>query len=159
MSSFNKYFSAVLLFLWILIQSNSIIQSIHLIQHKKRELQKKENYKVIINKNEWNSIKQISKNEVEINGKMFDVKSITLINNKLILLGHFDEHEDYLISQQKTTKEKVIKQSTLFVFLFYQNIESISLFKEKIVVSRIPLKYKETTLMNVMNKDIPPPKV
>jgi hypothetical protein len=155
----KKYISIIFLFLWIFIQGIACMNTLQLWVHKKNEQKRKVNYFVTIPKSNWKTIKKINADEIEINGKRFDVKLIEFKNHQLILFGHYDTRENEIVKQHTDFEKKKQDQnkSASFAFLFYEKIENPILYHPKDWISKTENLIKETVLKgNVEEWFIPP---
>jgi hypothetical protein len=135
------------------------MNTLQLWVHKKNEQKRKVNYFVTIPKSNWKTIKKINADEIEINGKRFDVKLIEFKNHQLILFGHYDTRENEIVKQHTDFEKKKQDQnkSASFAFLFYEKIENPILYHPKDWISKTENLIKETVLKgNVEEWFIPP---
>lgn len=74
-----------------------------------------------LQKDEWNkAIHFFDKNEILIEGKMFDIKSISYRENgDIVLYGHYDHKESNLLSKKNSTKDEIQNKNSILVFAFY----------------------------------------
>ena len=155
----KKQVSIIFLFLWIFIQGIACMNTLQLWVHKKNEQKRKVNYFVTIPKSNLRNIKKVNADEIEINGKRFDVKFIEFKNHELILFGHYDTRENEIIKQHTDFEKKKQdqKQSASFAFLFYEKIENPILFHPKYWITKTENQMNETILKgNIVERFIPP---
>ena len=159
MQFLKKQVSIIFLFLWILIQGIACMNTLQLWVHKKNEQKRKVNYFVTIPESNWKSIKKVNVDEIEINGKRFDVKFVEFKKHELVLFGHYDTRENEIVKQHTDFEKKKQdqKQSDSFAFLFYEKIENPILFHPKDWISKTENLMDETVLKrNVDGRFIPP---
>lgn len=75
--------------------------------HKKTE---KKSSKININLSfsidEWQQVEKENEDEIRIQGRMFDIKSIRFEHDHVSVYGHFDTKEDNLIAKSKEDHKK-----------------------------------------------------
>lgn len=103
----------------------------------------------------------MAKDEILIDGKMFDIKSITFEHDAVILYGHFDKKEDRLLAMSDKAEEKKNQSKkvdgfdfTLFnIITEYQNL----LCKLNYVETRFP-RINHNIVLQFYDVESPPPK-
>jgi hypothetical protein len=76
-------------------------------QHKQVEKKsKKKNIYLTFSAADWQNIEKINEEEIRIQGKMFDLKSIRFVGNEVVVYGHFDIKEDKLLAHAKDIEKK-----------------------------------------------------
>ena len=114
------------LFLAVQFLPALINQSIKLHHHYiAKNIQKHKNNIVLSFTNqEWQQLKKVRANEIEINGKLFDIQSLHKSKDQIVIYGHYDTKEDQLISLSKQLKKKsqqTEKQDSAFSILFLES--------------------------------------
>ena len=102
----------------------------------------------------------MAKDEILIDGKMFDIKAITFEPNAVVLYGHFDQKEDGLFAKSKdheSRKEGKLK-SYKIPLLFVEDFKT----PETLVYQPWKMNkyfiYSDSTLTVLPSADSPPPK-
>lgn len=108
-------------------------------QHRKSELKSKHtNAYYTFTYSQFQKAKRMAKDEILIDGKMFDINTITFEHNRVILYGHFDQKEDRLLAKSKDHESKKESRTKNFKvsFLYFENLKfteilTFRLFKDK----------------------------
>ena len=161
LQSIRSFISCSLIVLFVFAQLMPLVMNICIQQHYAAKLfQNKKQVQLQFSAKEWASFRLVKKNEVIIHGKMFDVKTVALIEDQVFVTGHYDTKEDKLVKLEKETKRKGIaieKQLSFFTALFFEEHENYNFFKQY-----ISQKYYATKTTQFSDKhilaDIPPPK-
>lgn len=144
-------------------QSATWYYSAQIHQHRKREHSAQSRHKNLyhtLSYTQFMQVKRIAKDEIIIEGKMFDVKLIEYSKEGVILFGHFDQEEDGLLAKakehesRKENKLKNYKAPLLFIedFSFSESSLSLSLDFEKYY------PFSEQIQSVCQSADSPPPK-
>jgi hypothetical protein len=75
--------------------------------HKKAEKKSaKININLSFSMDEWQQVEKENEDEIRIQGRMFDIKSIRFEHDRVCVYGHFDTKEDHLIAKSKEDHKK-----------------------------------------------------
>ncbi len=151
------------LFLAVQFLPALINQSIKLHHHYiAKNIQKHKNNIVLSFTNqEWQELKKVRADEIEINGKLFDIQSLQKSKNRIVIYGHYDTKEDQLkeLSQDLKKKSKQIeKQSIAFSLLFCETPITYSFFNLQFKSNQPILKPSQLCKL-FLQASSPPPKV
>ncbi len=117
--------ATVLLILFSIIQSIGLIYNYNIELHRHNEhsnenFSAKKNQFISLTLKEWSMVRKVNKDEILLNGKMFDVKSITYKQNNVLVYGHFDSKEDQLLSKSRDANSKKNElQKTVKISILY----------------------------------------
>ncbi len=162
---FRHITSAILLVLFATVQLlpslvNFSIRSHHSVMHKNLGMQKKI-VRLQFSVHEWTNVKRVKAHEIEIDGKLFDIRSVEIEGNIVWIKGCYDAKEDRLSALSRDLKKKgtdLEKNKAEIGPLFLEEIINYSFFKEHIEpVMYIP--FSHTPFASFLQKDSPPPKV
>lgn len=109
-------------------------------------------------KEAWRQLKKISRDEIMLDGKMFDVKSIQKNQSEIKVIGHFDSKEDALAAKcDSSHKDNSLKKNSFtFLLLFVETIDGFNFFKSKNYTA-----YHDSFILaylgNPLNIESPPP--
>ena len=117
--------ATVLLILFSIIQSIGLIYNYNIElhrhnQHSNVNFSAKKNQFITLTLKEWSMVRKVNKDEILLNGKMFDVKAISYKHDNVLVYGHFDSKEDQLLSKsreadsKKNELQKTVKISILY---------------------------------------------
>lgn len=131
--------SKILSFCFLIIFGATLLLNtlslLSIASHKERvrhEIQfSKKNTYLFFTKEKWEQIEKIDDDEINVNGKMFDIKSIQVTSTIVEICGHYDTKEDNLLAQSKESEKQLIKKVSFFQPYFFEKIE---IFKSKKVV-------------------------
>ncbi len=125
------------------------------------EIQQQQNlYKIEISKQTWARVKRISADEIELNGKLFDIQSIHISTGKVIITGCFDKTEDKLIAVSKGFEKKeqnIEKQVSFFNILFCEEQIDYNFFNSSLKGEFI-ICHSNHISTSFLQEDSPPPK-
>jgi hypothetical protein len=84
-------------------------------------------------KEAWRQLKKIGRDEIELDGKMFDVKSIQKNESEIKVIGHYDTKEDALVAKcDSSHKDNSLKKSSFTsLLLFVETMDAFNFFKAK----------------------------
>lgn len=161
MHNINKLICYSFLFIWIFLQSTFLLFNFQLVFHQQKEKKKHATCELYFTIEEWKNIKHIEKDEFDINGNMFDAKSISFQQNKIKLVGHFDKQEDEIKNNHKDieSKKSGIKQVSFFSFLFYEKKLAFDFYKMQASKLNHSIIYKNYLVFHFTNTESPPPKM
>ncbi len=118
-----------MLMLFISMQANSILNYIGIQKHKQMEKESREkNICLSFTVSTWHNIEKVNEDEIRINGKMFDVKTVQVQKGKIIVFGHYDDKEDELIANAKNMEKKKSehkKNTKIDNTLFFEDIKTV----------------------------------
>lgn len=124
-----------MLILFVSIQASFLVNKMLIHQHKQAEKKsKKKNIYLTFSAADWQKIDKINGEEIRIQGKMFDLKSVRFVGNEVIVYGHFDIKEDNLIAHAKDMEKKKQDQKKNSQY-------DLGLFIENSAVASIPHHY------------------
>ncbi|GBL35685.1 hypothetical protein EMGBS15_12800 [Filimonas sp.] len=109
----------------------------------------------------WIAVKQTKSNEIEIDGKLFDVRSVEIEGNLVSVKGFYDTKEDKLCAISKDLKRKgtdLEKNNAGNSVLYFEEPFHYSFFKALVE----PMMYETVShafFTSFLQKDSPPPKV
>jgi hypothetical protein len=110
---------------------------------------------------EWQELKKVRADEIEINGKLFDIQSLQKSKDQIVIYGHYDTKEDQLkeLSQDLKKKSKQIeKQNVAFSLLFCETPITYSFFNPQFKSNQPILKPSQLCKL-FLQASSPPPKV
>jgi len=132
----------------------------HKLQVKKNIGSSKANRVLLLTQAQWDKAEKQGSDEVRLNGKMFDIKSIQQQNGHVLLYGHFDSKEDALLAKARAMDEqqKILKKSGFFAFFFFEELPLMETFRRD-----YPLAEKKYFSLcsfhsRVVPVDAPPPR-
>jgi hypothetical protein len=99
------------------------------------------------------------KQELQINGKMFDIQSISIIGTDYYITGHFDEKEDLLKRALHTASNSPDNkmQFGMFIFQSFNNWIKYSFMPIEIPPLKHHISYKNCSLQSYCNNKYSPP--
>ena len=157
-----RHIAIVLGVLFGLYQCTALLIHLSIERHRRyehSEAKTKQNSYFTISYSQWKQAKKIKDDEILLNGKMFDVKSINFTEESVILYGHFDQKEDTLLAKAKehnsrnTDEIKSLKVPLLFFEAF--NDSDLPFFN--VEPSRETHFFAEATFSIFLSFDSPPP--
>ena len=161
----RRIISVGLLSLFVCLQTAPLLLNYFIQVHKQLVRQEIKNRTQLVSfsltKQEWeNSVKHGS-SEIELNGKMFDLKEVAFTSEKVIITGHFDHEEDQMIKVAKGVEKKDQRSENSVAFqtiLFCNELISFDFFKatEEIELYAYVPPHATCTFSQ---QDSPPPKV
>ncbi len=107
----------------------------------------------------WSKTRSNSKDEISINGHMFDIKKIQYLANEVIITGHFDHHEDHLLHQlQSNPQKKNATTSAAFAgwALFFESPTTFIFFNQKTTSAIYPSVTSTLHLAELKQLEQPP---
>jgi hypothetical protein len=131
-------------------------------QHKIIEKKSnKNNIYLTLSSIEWAHIKKVNDNEINICGKMFDIKTVIIDKSQVVVYGHYDVLEDDLLANAKDLQKKKndqkknnVNDNTLFFEeVLFEKLIFITAYK----VEKFPL-LRESSIFQFYEIDNPPPK-
>ena len=157
----KRHIAFILLILFGLNQSATWYYAAQIHQHRQDERKSKHsNAFFAISYPQFQKAKRITKDEILIDGKMFDIKSITFEYDAVMLYGHFDQKEDRLLAKanhHESKKEDKVK-SFKIPFLYVEEIENQSDFSYLTIESSQHILFSDHLRSVLQRVDSPPPK-
>lgn len=151
-----------MLILFISVQGSFIFNHMRIQHHKVSEKRSgKANIYLTFTAEEWENVEKEGDDEIEIDDKMFDIKSMHTENGKVTVYGHYDSEEDEMLAEQsdiekKKSEHKKNTQAEFFLF-FEKAIEN----NETVYTSFYKRNYAfvpKTYLFQYHWNESPPPK-
>ncbi|HMT34359.1 MAG TPA: hypothetical protein PKC41_00795 [Chitinophagaceae bacterium] len=128
-----------MLILFISIQGSFILNHLGLQHHKQSEKKAtKKNIYLSFSTKEWQKVEKVNDEEIRIQGKMFDLKSIQFKQDRVVVYGHYDVKEDKLLANAKALEKKKQEQkksASNDYHLFFE-ISNTTILKTSIVLSK-----------------------
>jgi hypothetical protein len=158
----KRHIAFILLILFGLNQSASWYYAAQIHQHRQAERKSKHrNAFFTFSYSQFQKAKRMAEDEILIDGKMFDIKSITFEDDAVVLYGHFDQKEDQLLAMSDKAEEKKNQSKkvdgfdfTLFnIITEYQNL----LCKLNYVETQFP-RINHNIVLQFYDVESPPPK-
>ncbi len=157
--------ATVLLILFIGFQLIGIVVNTNIQHHRNREQScneehAKKNHYFKLNINQWTEVKIINKNEILLNGKMFDVKSIQFINDQVVIYGHYDSKEDRLLANAKdvNSKKQALQKTFKIAVMFCDEIVEYCIQKTYSFKNNHTQNLISGLLLMNLPTDYPPPR-
>ena len=156
--------ATVLLILFSIIQSIGLIYNYNIELHRHNEhsnenLSAKKNQFISLTFKEWSLVRKVNKDEILLNGKMFDVKSITYKQNNVLVYGHFDSKEDQLLSKSRdaNSKKNELQKTVKISILYCDELLDYSVKPIYYIVDS-KKQFLQSELINInLPIEIPPP--
>jgi hypothetical protein len=157
----KRHIAFILLILFGLNQSATWYYAAQIHQHRQAERKSKHrNAFFAISYSQFQKAKRMAKDEILIDGKMFDIKSITFEHDAVILYGHFDQKEDRLLAKANHHESKKGDKVKSFKipFLYVEEIEHQSDFSYLTIESSQHILFSDHLRSVLQGADSPPPK-
>lgn len=116
-----------MLILFVSMQGSFILNYFGVQKHKETEKKsRKKNISLSFTTSAWHNVEKVNEDEIRIHGQMFDVKSVQIQENKIIVFGHYDDKEDELIANVKNMEKKKgehKKNTNIDNTLFFEDVK------------------------------------
>ena len=156
--------SSLLLGLFLIVQLLPIAVHFAIRTHKsivQENIDTKKISTLYFSKMQWEQIVKLDGNEVDLHGRLFDLKSVLVSGNQVIVKGYYDTVDDALATVSKDIKKKdqsLEKHNPVFTPLFCEDPQQYSFFRpaDKSVIF---ISVAQDIYTSFLQEDSPPPKV
>jgi len=110
---------------------------------------------------QWEQVVKHTNNEIDVHGRLFDIKSVVVSENQVIVKGFYDIVDDALVAVSKDIKTKnqlLEKHHPIFTPLFCEDPQQYSFFKPA-NKSAAFIDVVQDIFTSFFQEDSPPPKV
>lgn len=158
----KKIIANFLLILFMSVQCAFNLNVWRLIQH--HILEKETEHALIVLRftaDQWQQTQKHGDDEVKIGNQMFDIKSVKVVGNEVMVCGHFDHEEDEILadtheSQKKDATKKTDKHQQL---LFFEQVPESENAMRTLTPSEYQLALSADYHFPYHDIDSPPPQV
>lgn len=162
MKSGTPHIALFLLLLFALNQSATWFNATQIHYHRQQERLNKYphiNQILTLTYSQFKKAKKMETDEIMLEGRMFDVKSIQFTHHEVILVGHFDSKEDGLLAKAKEHESKNEKQNKSFKIplLFIESYEWSYKHPSLVCTVNKHMHYLHQLLSPSIPFDSPPP--
>lgn len=156
--------SSLLLGLFLILQLLPIAVHIALRTHQSM-MQENNNTNQLstlhFSKIQWEQVVKHTNNEIDVHGRLFDIKSVVVSENQVIVKGFYDTVDDALVAVSKDIKKKnqhLEKHHPVFTPLFCEDPQQYSFFRPA-NKSAAFIDVAQDIFTSFFQEDSPPPKV
>ncbi len=150
--------------LFLLSQGHHLLMEQVLRGHRQMVRQQmrssKANRILLLTQEQWEKAEKVKVDEIRLNGKLFDIKSMHCEKGQVILYGHFDTKEDRLLASSRMLddQQNVIKKSGFTAFFFFEAFPVMPCFRTEYPEETSQLMTACHFLTRVVPVDAPPPR-
>ncbi len=138
-----------------------MLNKFQLIHHQKTEKKSnKADITLSFTMQQWQHVERMGSDEIRISGRMFDVKSLIVLDGKFVVKGHFDKKEDGLLAKAKELqkKQEQKKRSQQDLKLFFELNTEGQIVKTTFFQKAVCFSYSTNYPFHIQMFDSPPPK-
>lgn len=96
-----------LLILFMVVQCSFNFNTWRLLRHHAIDKNNRAQHTVLrFALSEWQSIEKVNDDEIKVNNRMFDIRSISVEEHEVIVTGHFDKEEDEILADTDASHKK-----------------------------------------------------